>query len=192
MYGPKGIGALYVRRARPKLTLEPLQYGGGHERGYRSGTLAVPMIVALGRAARLAGAAVAAGEPERQAALRDRLWGRLAPLGAILNGHPTERLPHNLHVSVPGVEAPAVMMAAREIAFSSGSACASGGTGASHVMVAMGLGGARAFSSLRFGVGRGTTEADIDRAGDVLTDVITRLRAEQARLGSGIEGPWAR
>lgn len=182
MYGPKGVGALYVRKGRPKIALEPLQFGGGQERGLRSGTLPVPLLVGLGRAARLATAALAAGEGARVAGLRDRLWGHLEALGAVRNGHPVERLPHNLHVSFPGVEAAAVLMAAREIAFSSGSACASGGTGQSHVLVAMGLGGARAFSSLRFGLGRGTTADEVDRAAAVLGRVLPGLRAAGAGL----------
>ena len=179
LYGPKGVGVLYVRRRQPRLRLEPLLYGGGHERGLRSGTLAVPLCVGLGRACE-----IAAGEMDEEArrtgGLRDRLWQRLSEGldGVELNGHPTRRLPGNLNASFRGVEGAALLVGLGEsVAVSSGSACTSATQTPSHVLGALGLGEARALSSLRFGIGRDNTEAEIDRAADRVIDEVGRLRA---------------
>ena len=177
-YGPKGAGALYVRRRDPRVRLEPLFDGGGHERGFRSGTLAVPLLVGMGEAIRLA-------DEERDAdgsrilALRERLHrgliGRLD--GFKLNGHPKERLAANLNVSFAGVEGESLMMAVRDVAVSSGSACTSSNPEPSHVLLAMGLDEASARASLRFGLGRFTTPEEIDFAVESVSSAVDRLRS---------------
>jgi adenylylsulfate kinase len=158
LYGPKGVGALYLRERRPRIRLEPLLHGGGHERGRRSGTLPVPLIVGFARAVELCLADLVA-EAARQAALRDRLWdGLRAGAGEVcLNGSPEPRLPGNLNVCFPGLDADALIPALKDVALSSGSACASASGEPSHVLLALGLSAADARSSLRFGLGRGTT-----------------------------------
>ncbi|MEZ4241907.1 MAG: cysteine desulfurase family protein [Myxococcota bacterium] len=177
LYGPKGIGALYVRRTRPRIVLEPLQYGGGHERGLRSGTLPTPLAVGFGRAAEL----LVAERPAafaRLAALRDRLWdGLRAELdGLTLVGAAAPRAPCNLNVVVEGVEAAALLMAVRRtVSLSTGSACASEQAAPSHVLRALGLGDA-AQQAIRVGVGRFTTEAEIDRALAALVAAVRDLR----------------
>lgn len=178
MYGPKGVGALYVRRAS-KIPLEPQVVGGGQEQGLRAGTLNVPGIVGLGAAAALS-ATTLASEGPRVAGLRDRLLqGLREQLGDVtVNGSLTERLPHNLHVSVAGVDADALMASlADELAVSAGSACASGSRELSHVMRALGADPHAPMAALRFGLGRGTTAAEIDAAIACLADRVTRLRA---------------
>jgi cysteine desulfurase len=179
MYGPKGIGALYVRRGRPRITLVPLQYGGGHERGLRSGTLPTPLIVGFGVAARLAREGLAAGEPARIAALRDRLYaGILAGLdGVHLNGGATHRAANNLSLAFDGVEAQALMASMRDVAVSSGSACSSATLEPSHVLRAIGVAPERAHGSVRFGLGRFTTEAEIDYGISRVVEAVGRLRA---------------
>ncbi len=181
IYGPKGVGALVMRRGRPKLELEPLQYGGGHERGLRSGTLPVPLVVGLGEAAARVSAAAASGEVDRVRALRDRLWeGLQSELPDVVRNGPSDahRAPNNLHVSFAGVEAQALLVAVRqEVSLSTGSACSSETVSPSHVLVALGHDEARVASSVRFGLGRTTTEADIDRATEALTEQVRRLRA---------------
>ena len=179
VYGPKGVGALYVRRRRPRQDLTPLQYGGGHERGLRSGTLPVPLVVGFGEAARRVVAGHEDGEPVRISALRDRLLAGLSDrvAGVALNGPAVHRAPNNLNVSIAGVEAQALLMAVRdEVALSSGSACASETLKRSHVLKALGLSGARAQSSVRFGLGRTTTEAQIDRVIEVVSGAAEQLR----------------
>ena len=140
MYGPKGIGALYVRRGRPRIRLEPMLYGGGQERGIRSGTHAVHQIVGLGKAAELAKAAFTNGEVERVRGLRDRLWTKLQTIDEVyLNGSWEHRLPNNLNVSLAYCEGEAMMMAIKDLAVSSGSACTSASLEPSYVLRALGV-----------------------------------------------------
>jgi cysteine desulfurase len=178
IYGPKGIGALYVRRRDPQVRLQPLFEGGGHERGLRSGTLPVPLIVGLGLAAEIA-TAEQADESRRLRDLRDRLHqGLLARLPGIrLNGHPTSRLPGNLNLSFRDVDGEALMMAMRDIAVSSGSACSAADPEPSHVLLATGSSEDLARSSLRFGLGRFTTAEEIDFAIETVASAVERLRS---------------
>jgi cysteine desulfurase len=177
-YGPKGIGALYVRR-RPRVRLEPLFDGGGQERGQRSGTLATPLCVGLGAAAELAGE-VMAEEQARISGLKTRLLegitGRLS--GVALNGHATRRLAGNLNLAFEGVDAEALMRALPGLAVSTGSACTSAAVEPSYVLQALGLPEARARGSIRLAIGRFNTEAEIDRAVADLAEAVARLRAE--------------
>jgi cysteine desulfurase len=176
LYGPKGIGLLYVRERRPRLRLDPLLHGGGHERGRRSGTLPVPLIVGFARAVELC-LAEREAEAARLSRLRDRLWERLAAAvpGARRNGHPTRRLPGNLNVCFPGIEADALIAALDDVALSSGSACASASGEPSHVLRALGLSDADARASLRFGLGRGTSEAHIDRVAERVAEEVNAV-----------------
>lgn len=175
-YGPQGIGALWIRRGDPPVRIEPILEGGGHERGLRSGTLPLPLIVGLGEAATLA-ESLLAEEAARLVRLRERLWNGLRQrmAGLTLNGHPTDRLPGNLHVSVEGVDGEALMRSLTEIAVSSGSACTSADPEPSHVLRAMGIGEELSKASLRFGLGRFTTAEEIDFAIDHVTEVVERL-----------------
>jgi cysteine desulfurase len=178
MYGPKGVGALYVRRAS-KIALEPQMVGGGQERGLRAGTLNVPGIVGFGAAAAISRAEMAA-EAMRVAGLRDRLLDRLrAGLGDVtVNGSQAFRLPHNLHVGFEGVDGEALMTClADDVAVSSGSACASGSREPSHVMTALGREAADSWGAVRFGLGRGTTADEIDWAAARVCEHVVRLRA---------------
>ena len=181
LYGPKGVGALYVRMGQPRVRLVPQMDGGGHEKGRRSGTLNVPGIVGLGKACELAGRLMA-DEAVRLSALRERLRAALfLRLDHIhLNGHPTERLPGNLNVSFDFVEGEALLMSLKEVAVSSGSACTSASLQASHVLRAMGLGDELAHASVRFGLGRGNTEEEVDYVSDRIVEEVTRLRAMRA------------
>jgi cysteine desulfurase len=176
-YGPKGAGALYIRRKKPRLQLACQIDGGGHEQGLRSGTLNVPGIVGLGRAAAICGQEMAAEGP-RLAALRDRLLDGLRQDidGVRVNGSLTERLPHNLHVSLDRVEGESLLMALGDLAVSTGSACSSGSQAPSHVLQAIGAVGENSGAVIRFGLGRGTTDADIDFAIDRVTTVVKSLR----------------
>jgi cysteine desulfurase len=178
MYGPKGIGALYVRRARPRVRLQAEIDGGGHERGMRSGTLATHQIVGLGKAAALAKADLTNGEVERVRALRDRLWdGLRARLDELyLNGSWEHRLPNNLNVSFAYVEGEAMMMGIKDIACSSGSACTSASLEPSYVLRALGVDAELAHTSLRFGLGRFTTAEEIDFAIDLIANKAAFLR----------------
>ena len=178
LYGPKGIGCLVVRRANPRVRLEPLIHGGGHERGMRSGTLSVPLIAGFAAAARLAVADLEA-ETARIGALRDRLWtGLQAGIAEIrLNGDAIHRVAGNLNVAIDGVEAADLLVALPELAASPGAACNSASPKASYVLKAMGFDDRRCFGSVRFGVGRFTTEAEIDRATALLCDRVAALRA---------------
>jgi cysteine desulfurase len=184
-YGPKGSGALFVRRMKPRLTLPAQIAGGGQENGVRSGTLNVPGIVGLGRAAEICRLEMA-DESRRLAALRDRLLdGLRARLPDVrVNGSLEHRLPHNLHVSFDGVEAEALLMALDGIAVSTGSACASGSQAPSHVLEAIGATGDRAGASIRFGLGRTTTARDVDFAIDRVAVVVNALRVS-SRLKAG-------
>jgi cysteine desulfurase len=177
MYGPKGVGALYVRRRGPRVRLEPQLDGGGHERGLRSGTLPVPLIVGMGKACELCQEEMGA-ERGRLLGLRERLragiQGRLE--GVTLNGHPTERLPGNLNLSFAWVSGEALLMGLRGLAVSSGSACTSANPEPSYVLRALGLDDELAHSSLRFGVGRFNSEDEVDRAAAEVMRVVTHLR----------------
>ncbi len=178
IYGPKGIGALYVRRTRPRIRIEPLIHGGGHERGLRSGTLPVPLIVGMGHALELA-VAERDAEADRLLALRERLWtGLEANIPDIqINGHPTQRLPGNLNVSFSWVEGEALLMSIDDVAVSSGSACTSASLEPSYVLKSLGVSDRLSHSSVRFGIGRFNTEADIDYTIARFTEVVARLRA---------------
>jgi cysteine desulfurase len=180
-YGPKGAGALYVRRKKPRIELTCQIDGGGHEQGLRSGTLNVPGIVGLGRAAAVCRAEIAA-EAVRLADLRDRLLDglRRGLDGVRVNGSLAHRLPHNLHVSFERVDGEALLMALGDLAVSTGSACSSGSQAPSHVLVAIGAVGENAGASIRFGLGRTTTDADIDFAIDRVTTVVKSLRRAMA------------
>jgi cysteine desulfurase len=176
-YGPKGIGALYVRRRDPAVRLEPLFDGGGHERGLRSGTLAVPLVVGLGLAVDMA-IRERAAEALRLLELRERLHQGIAGrVPAIhLNGPPKDRLPGNLNLSFADVDGEALMMAMRDVSVSSGSACSSASPEPSHVLLAMGLDEDMARASLRFGLGRFTTAEEIDFAIEAVASAVARLR----------------
>ncbi len=181
-YGPKGAGALYVRRTRPRLQLACQIDGGGHENGLRSGTLNVPGIVGLGAAAEICRAEMTE-ESARLAALRDGLLDALQkdPGDVRVNGpRGARRLPHNLHVSFSGVEGEALLMALGDLAVSTGSACSSGSQAPSHVLEAIGAVGPGAGASIRFGLGRMTTRADVDFAAARVATVVRSLRARTA------------
>jgi cysteine desulfurase len=177
-YGPKGCGALFIRKARPRIVLVPQAVGGGQENGLRSGTLNVPGIVGLGRAAEICRLEMAE-ESARLGALRDRLLeGLRANLpGLRVNGTLEQRLPHNLHVSFDAVEGERLLMALGDLAVSTGSACASGSQAPSHVLQAIGATSDRSGASVRFGLGRSTSEEDIDFAVERVSAVVTALLA---------------
>jgi len=164
IYGPKGVGALYVRKRHPRVRLAPQMHGGGHERGMRSGTLNVPGIVGLGKALDIAGQEMEA-EGQRLGGLRDRLWaGIQAELDNVqINGHPIQRLPHNLSIAIPGIESRSILVQLKhDVALSTGSACTTTNVKPSHVIVALGHGEERAHCSVRFGLGRGNMDVDVD------------------------------
>lgn len=177
MYGPKGVGALYVRRRNPRVLLAPQIDGGGHERGMRSGTLNVPGIVGMGKAAALCKAEMTQ-DAARLGALRDRLNERLHKgLDEIyVNGSMEHRLPHSLNVSFAYVEGESLLMGINDVAVSSGSACTSASLEPSYVLKALGAGDDLAHSSIRFGLGRWTTQEEVDYVADKLITVVTRLR----------------
>jgi cysteine desulfurase len=176
-YGPKGIGALYVRRRKPRIRLTPLIHGGGHERGMRSGTLPVPQIVGFGRAAEIA-VSERVQEASRVAALRDRLMTQIMDKldGVSINGSIRHRLPNNLNLSFMGVDGESVLLALKDIALSTGSACSTAEPEASHVLKALGLPPDRLKSSIRFGLGRFNTEEEVDYVAQNLIDAIKNLR----------------
>ena len=174
-YGPKGIGALYVRR-KPRIRIEAQMHGGGHERGFRSGTLATHQIVGMGEAFALAQAEMGT-ENERIRMLRDRLWAGLSQIEEVyLNGDLEHRVPHNLNVSFNYVEGESLIMAIKELAVSSGSACTSASLEPSYVLRALGRNDELAHSSIRFTIGRFTTEKDIDFAVNLLKARVGKLR----------------
>ena len=177
VYGPKGIGALYIRRRNPRVKLAAQIQGGGQEKGLRSGTLYPPQIVGFGKAVEL-GLASMETEGERIGKLRDRLWQQLARLeGVHLNGRSDRRLVGNLNISVEGVDGSALLLGLRSVAaVSSGSACTSAKTAPSHVLTALGHSESLAYASLRFGIGRFNTEAEIDRVAEATRDAICSLR----------------
>ncbi|WP_336510616.1 IscS subfamily cysteine desulfurase [Cupriavidus necator] len=174
-YGPKGIGALYVRR-KPRVRIEAQMHGGGHERGMRSGTLATHQIVGMGEAFRIAREEMAT-ENERIRMLRDRLWNGLSTMEEVyLNGDLEQRVPHNLNVSFNFVEGESLIMAIKDVAVSSGSACTSASLEPSYVLRALGRNDELAHSSIRFTVGRFTTEQEIDYTVELLKGKIGKLR----------------
>ncbi|MGV2862203.1 IscS subfamily cysteine desulfurase [Achromobacter sp. AGC39] len=174
-YGPKGIGALYVRR-KPRIRIEAQMHGGGHERGFRSGTLATHQIVGMGEAFRLAREEMGT-ENERIRMLRDRLWNGLSQIEEVyLNGDMDQRVPHNLNVSFNYVEGESLIMAIKELAVSSGSACTSASLEPSYVLRALGRNDELAHSSIRFTLGRFTTEKEVDYAIELLKSRVGKLR----------------
>ncbi|HKA63951.1 MAG TPA: IscS subfamily cysteine desulfurase [Methylomirabilota bacterium] len=178
LYGPKGVGALYVRRKNPRVRLAPMVDGGGHERGMRSGTVPVPLAVGFGKAAEIAREEMA-DESKRLAALRDRLQEQILSKvdEAYVNGHPTLRLPHNLNISFAYVEGESVLMGLnREAALASGSACTSATLEPSYVISALGVDSELAHSSIRFGLHRFTSEEEVDFVATKTVEVIQRLR----------------
>ncbi len=181
LYGPKGIGALFVRRGRPPVRLAPLLDGGGHERGLRSGTLPVPLIVGFGTACALAGELLDQ-EAARLRELRDRLQERImASLEEVyLNGHPQRRLPGNLNLSFAYVDGEALLMSLPEVALSSGSACTSATPHPSHVLAAIGRSEELARASLRFGLGRSNTREEVDFVAERVVAAVRKLREMSA------------
>jgi cysteine desulfurase len=177
LYGPKGVGALYVRRKSPRVQLAAQMDGGGHERGMRSGTLNVPGIVGLGAACAIAKAEMAE-ESAKLRTLRDRLMNKLtSELDEVfINGSMEHRLPHNLNISFAYVEGESLLMGINEIAVSSGSACTSATLEPSYVLKSLGMGDDLAHSSIRFGIGRFNTEEEIDYTANKLIEVVRKLR----------------
>ena len=198
IFGPKGVGALYVRRKNPRVRCEPVLHGGGHERGMRSGTLNVPGIVGMGEAAAIAEKEMAA-ESQRLARLRDRLWeGISEQLDEIYrNGDPAHCLPNTLNVSFAYVEGESLMMGFSNIAVSSGSACTSASLEPSYVLKSLGVGEDLAHSSIRFSLGRFNTAAQIEETLDEVCSTVQRLRSmsplyEMAKEGVDIKSVvWA-
>jgi cysteine desulfurase len=198
IYGPKGVGALYVRKKAPRVRIAPQMDGGGHERGMRSGTLPVPLIVGFGKACELCEQEMPTEAP-RLAAMRDRLQAGImnAMEEVYLNGHPTQRLPHNLNISFAYVEGESMLMGLKEIALSSGSACTSATLEPSYVLRALGVGSDLAHSSIRFGVGRFNNNDEIDYTIKRIIEVVTKLREmsplyEMAKEGIDLKSvQWA-
>jgi len=177
IYGPKGIGALYVRRRDPRVAIAAQLHGGGQERGRRSGTLYAPQIVGMAEAIAI-GVATMDAEAARLTELRDRLHAAIAPLGGVtLNGHPTQRLPGNLNLSFSGLNGNRLLRSLQPVvALSSGSACASATAKSSHVLRSLGLSDDRALASLRFGLGRSTGIEQIDAVADAVVEAVRELR----------------
>jgi len=184
LYGPKGIGALYLRQRRPRIRLQPLLHGGGHEGGLRSGTLPVPLIVGFARAVELCVSDLEA-ERERLLALREELWRRLSTSldGVEVNGHLSRRLPGNLNLSFSGVDADQLLVALPDVALSTGSACASASGRPSYVLEALGLPDQSARASVRFGIGRSNTAEEITYVAKRLIEVVGALRQTQRAPG---------
>ena len=177
LYGPKGVGALYVRRSKPRVRLVAQMDGGGHERGNRSGTLNVPGIVGFAKACEILQQEGKA-ENERIRGLRDRLHAGVVKVldEVVLNGHPERRLPGNLNLSFSFVEGEGLMMAIKDVAVSSGSACTSASLEPSYVLRSMGLDEELAHSSIRFGLGRFNTEEEVDYVIDLVVSRVKKLR----------------
>lgn len=176
MYGPKGVGALYVRRKNPRVKVTAQMDGGGHERGMRSGTLNVPGIVGFGQAARIANEQML-DDAIYTSRLRDKLENGLLKIAeSYVNGHPQKRLPHVSNVSFKFVEGEGLMMGVKDIAVSSGSACTSASLEPSYVLKALGLSDELAHSAIRFGLSRFTTEAEVDYTIDAFTNAVNKLR----------------
>jgi cysteine desulfurase len=180
LYGPKGVGALYVAQGRPSHSLKPILWGGGHQGGLRSGTLNVPGIVGLGRAAQLAQQEMEA-EAKRQAGLRDQLWqGMQAKIPEIwVNGDLERRLPGNLNVGFAGVASDKLLMAVKDIALSAGSACTSDRPEPSHVLKALGLSDEAVHASIRMGLGRNTRAAEIPIVVERLSQAVAEIRSQE-------------
>lgn len=183
VYGPKGVGALYRRRSNPRVLLEPVLYGGGHEKGLRSGTLNVPGIVGLGEAIRLACETMPLEVPRLQA-LTEYALGRFEVMieGVELNGHPTQRLPHNLNVSIRGLESRALVVLLKNVAISTGSACTSNKVEPSHVIKALGFSPERAYSAIRLSVGRTTNIQALDVATNEILHEAQKLISMRHKL----------
>jgi cysteine desulfurase len=177
IYGPKGIGGLYVRGKNPRVQLQPIILGGGHEKGMRSGTLNVPGIVGLGAALKIARHEMKA-EVVKLQHLRDKLFQKISDhlKEVVLNGHPTERLPNNLNLSFPGIKSEAIMMEMKEVSVSSASACTTAVPRPSHVLQAIGLSDGLARSSIRFGLGRFNTGEEVEYVAQKLGEVVDKLR----------------
>jgi cysteine desulfurase len=198
MYGPKGVGALYVRKKSPRVRLVAQMDGGGHERGMRSGTLPVPLIVGFGKACELCEQEMAT-ETTRLTAMRNRLQAAIMEglEESYLNGHPTNRLPGNLNISFAYVEGESLLMGMKDIALSSGSACTSATLEPSYVLRALGVGVELAHSSIRFGLGRFNTEEEIDYTIKKVIEIVTKLREmsplyEMAKEGVDLKSvQWA-
>lgn len=177
IYGPKGIGALYRRKSNPRAQMEPLIYGGGHERGLRSGTLNVPGIVGLGMALEIAQREMPQESVKFRAWVTEMYQRFLTDLGTVsLNGHPTRRLPHNLNVSIEGLESRALIVRLKGVAISTGSACTSAKVEPSHVINALGFGEERSHNSIRIGVGRLNDATKIEFAANRIGHEVRRLR----------------
>jgi cysteine desulfurase len=191
MYGPKGAAALYVRSRGPHVRLDPILDGGGHERGLRSGTLAVPGIIGMGRACTLARENLAA-EGQKLARLRDRLQeGILAELAEVyLNGHPRERLPGTLNLSFAQVDGQGLLMSLTNVAVSSGSACTSADPEPSYVLRAMGVEDELAQSSIRFSLGRFNTEKEVEQVIPEVVQAVQRLRDLNPLAQAGKTPKW--
>jgi cysteine desulfurase len=198
IYGPKGVGALYVRKKNPRVRIAAQMDGGGHERGMRSGTLPVPLIVGFGKACELCEQEMAK-ESTRLIAMRNRLESSImtALEESYLNGHPTNRLPGNLNISFAYVEGESLLMGMKDIALSSGSACTSATLEPSYVLRALGVGTELAHSSIRFGLGRFNTDDEIDYTIKKVIEVVTKLREmsplyEMAKEGVDLKSvQWA-
>ncbi len=199
IYGPKGVGALYVRRKNPRVRLSPLIHGGGHERGMRSGTLNVPAIVGFGKACEICENEMET-ENARLKALRDRLKDRILKLvdEVYINGSMEKRLPNNLNLSFAYVEGESLIMGLKDVAVSSGSACTSASLEPSYVLKALGVGEELAHSSIRFGLGRFNTEEEVDYVAAKVSEIVKRLREmsplyEMAKEGVDLKTVgWAR
>jgi len=198
IYGPKGVGALYVRKKNPRVRIAAQMDGGGHERGMRSGTLPVPLIVGFGKACQVCELEMPA-EAARLARMRDRLQADImaALEESYLNGHPTDRLPGNLNISFAYVEGESLLMGMKDIALSSGSACTSATLEPSYVLRALGVGVELAHSSIRFGLGRFNTDEEIDYTIKKVIEIVTKLREmsplyEMAKEGVDLKSvQWA-
>jgi cysteine desulfurase len=178
IYGPKGVGALYRRRSNPRVNLAPVIYGGGHERGLRSGTLNVPGIVGMGEAIQLAMSDLKKADKKYRTLtglFYEHLKKQIPDIE--LNGHPTNRLPHNLNISIPGIESRALIVGLEKVALSTGSACTSAKVEPSYVILALGFGEERAHTAIRLGVGRSTTPAEIETAAETIASAVKNIAA---------------